>query len=157
MTIPVCNVPLKVEENNYIVLSDYGRFRKSRAANVEVHGGATLEEVVVPIITLTLKKNAGIRLKIIQPEKIQLDRRKGVTLHLYIPDTNSGNVSIMLNDKRYVGTSDDGKHFTFALSDIKRAKDYTAEVYDAEDLIDTIMFTVKGKTATVNGDFDSLF
>lgn len=152
-----CDVPFKVEENNYIVLSDYGRFKKSRAANVEVHGGATLEEVVVPVITLTLKKNAGVQIQVVQPDKIQLDRHKGVTLQLYISDTNSSSISIDLNDKRYAGTSHDGKHFTFALSDIKRAKDYTVEVYDAEDLIGTIIFTVKGKTATVNDDFDSLF
>lgn len=152
-----CDVPFKVEENNYIVLSDYGRFKKSRAANVEVHGGATLEEVVVPVITLTLKKNAGIKIQVVQPDKIQLDRRKGVTLQLYISDTNSNNISIMLNDKPYAGTSNDGKHFVFALSDIKRAKDYTVDVFDAEDLIGTIKFTVKGKTATVNDDFDSLF
>ena len=124
---------------------------------MEVHGGATLEEVVVPVITLTLKKNAGIKIQVVQPDKIQLDRRKGVTLQLYISDTNSNNISIMLNDKPYAGTSNDGKHFVFALSDIKRAKDYTVDVFDAEDLIGTIKFTVKGKTATVNDDFDSLF
>lgn len=152
-----CEVPFSVKENDYIVLSDYGRFRKSRAANVEVHGGATLEEVVVPIITLTLKKNSGIKIQVIQPDMIQLDRRKGVTLQLYISYVSSNNVSIILNDKRYAGTSDDGIHFTFALSDIKRAKDYTIDVYDSEDLIGTIMFTVKGKTASVNDAFDSLF
>ena len=152
-----CEVPFSVKENDYIVLSDYGRFRKSRAANVEVHGGATLEEVVVPIITLTLKKNSGIKIQVIQPDMIQLDRRKGVTLQLYISYVSSSNVSIILNDKRYAGTSDDGKHFTFALSDIKRAKDYTIDVYDSEDLIGTTMFTVKGKTASVNDAFDSLF
>ena len=116
-----------------------------------------MEEVVVPVITLTLKKNAGVQIQIVQPDKIQLDRRKGVILKLYISDTASSNISIMLNDKRYTGTTDDGKHFTFALSDIKRAKDYTVDVYDSEDLIGTIKFTVKGKTATVNDDFDSLF
>ena len=152
-----CDVPFKVEENNHIVLSDYGRFKKSRSANVEVHGGASLEEVVVPVITLTLKKNAGVQIQVVQPDNIQLDRRKGVTLQLYISDTNSNKISILLNDKRYIGISNDSKHFTFALSDIKRAKDYTVDVYDAEDLIGTIMFTVKGKTATVNDDFDSLF
>ncbi|MDD3663501.1 MAG: BREX-4 system phosphatase PglZ, partial [Candidatus Pacebacteria bacterium] len=41
-------------ENGYAVLADYSRFSGSRAASVEVHGGATLEEVIVPIIELTL-------------------------------------------------------------------------------------------------------
>lgn len=152
-----CDVPYKVVENNYIVLSDYGRFKKSRAANVEVHGGATLEEVVVPVITLTLKKNAAVQIKVVQPDKIMLDRRKGVSLTLYISETSSSKISIVLDDKRYDGSTDNGQHFTFAMTDIKRAKDYTVDVYDSEDLIGTIKFTVKGKAATVNDDFDSLF
>ena len=43
------------------------------------------------------------------------------------------------------------------MTDIKRAKDYTVDVYDSEDMIGTIKFTVKCKAATVNDDFDSLF
>ncbi len=31
----------------------YDRFKGSRKANVEVHGGATLEEITVPIIEIT--------------------------------------------------------------------------------------------------------
>ena len=50
------DLPFAAEENGYLVLADYGRFKGSRAANVEVHGGASLEEVVVPVIELTLKE-----------------------------------------------------------------------------------------------------
>ena len=39
-------------EDGYAVLANYERFKGSRAANLEVHGGATLEEVLVPVITL---------------------------------------------------------------------------------------------------------
>lgn len=152
-----CDAPYKVEENGYIALSDYGRFRKSRAANVEVHGGATLEEVVVPVITLTLKKASSVEVKLQNKNDIVLDRRKGVSITLYISDVESDTISIMINDKRYVGVSDNGTYFTFYLSDIKRAKTYTADVFDSEDLIGTVLFTVKGKTGSVNDDFDSLF
>ncbi len=48
------NISYAISENGYLVLADYGRFRGSRKANVEVHGGASLEEVLVPVITLTL-------------------------------------------------------------------------------------------------------
>ena len=48
------DLKFSTEENGFIVLANYGRFRGSRAANVEVHGGASLEEVVVPVIELTL-------------------------------------------------------------------------------------------------------
>ena len=42
-------------EDGYAVLANYERFKGSRAANLEVHGGATLEEVIVPIIILVRK------------------------------------------------------------------------------------------------------
>ncbi len=42
-----------LDADDYWVLANYDRFKGSRKANVEVHGGATLEEVVVPIIELT--------------------------------------------------------------------------------------------------------
>ena len=152
-----CDVPYKVEENGFIILSDYGRFRGSRPANVEVHGGASLEEIVVPVITLTLKKQAGVQIKVIHPDDITADRREGVTLNLYISDVDSQeNISLVVEDKQYKGISDDGIHYTFALKEIKRAKQkpYSADVFDGSDLIGSISFKVKGKTATVKDDFD---
>ncbi|MEI3158007.1 MAG: hypothetical protein V8T08_00050, partial [Monoglobus pectinilyticus] len=41
------------EEDGFWVIANYDRFKGGRKANVEVHGGATLEEVVVPIIEIT--------------------------------------------------------------------------------------------------------
>ena len=153
-----CTLEHYIEEDGYIVLSDYGRFKGSRAANVEVHGGATLEEVVVPIITLTLKKQTGITIKVMKPDSIVVDRHAGVVLGVYISDVdNENNVSIILNGKRYSGKASDRTHFSFALDDIRRAKRYSADVYDGSDLIGKIDFTVKGKTGTVNSDFDDLF
>ena len=153
-----CTLEHYIEEDGYIVLSDYGRFKGSRAANVEVHGGATLEEVVVPIITLTLKKQTGITIKVMKPDSIVVDRHTGVTLDVYISDVdNENNISIILNGKRYAGKASDGTHFDFVFDDIRRAKKYSADVYDGSDLIGKIDFTVKGKTGSVNSDFDDLF
>lgn len=44
------------ESDDYWVLANYGRFKGSRKGDVEVHGGATLEEVVIPIIEITKKE-----------------------------------------------------------------------------------------------------
>lgn len=154
-TFDNCDVPFKIEDNGYIVLSDYGRFRGSRPANVEVHGGASLEEIVVPVITLTLKKQAEAQIKVLHPDYITADRHEGITLNLYISDVEyTDNVGLVIDDKPYQGKTEDGSHFTFKLKDIKRAKAYTADVFDASDLIGTISFKVKGKTATVKEDFD---
>lgn len=43
------------EENGYWVLADYNRFAGGRLTSVEVHGGATLEEILVPVIEFSLK------------------------------------------------------------------------------------------------------
>ena len=42
-------------ENGYCVIANYDRFSGGKYTGVELHGGASLEEVVVPIITLRLK------------------------------------------------------------------------------------------------------
>ncbi|MCD8049833.1 MAG: BREX-4 system phosphatase PglZ [Clostridia bacterium] len=156
-TFEGCDVPYKVEENNFIILSDYGRFRGSRPGNVEVHGGASLEEIVVPVITLTLKKQTGAQIIVINPDDITADRHNGVTLNLYISDVEyPNNISLVIEDKTYSGKSTDEAHYTFEMKDIKRAKTkpYTAEVYDGEDLIGSVSFKVKGKLASFADEFN---
>lgn len=152
-----CDLPYKVEENGFIVLSDYGRFRGSRAGNVEVHGGASLEEIVVPVITLTLKKQAGVQITVLHADDIVADRHDGITLNLYISEADSpNNIRLVIADTPYQGKSEDGTHYTFKLMDIKRAKTkpYAADVFDGSDLIGSISFTVRSKTATIRDDFD---
>lgn len=152
-----CDVPFKVEDNGFIILSDYGRFRGSRSANVEVHGGASLEEIVVPVITLTLKKQIGVQITVMHPNDIIVVPHEGVTLKLYISEVECpDNLSLLLEDKTYQGKVEDGTHFTFQLEHIKRAKTkpYTADVFDDSDLIGRISFTVKGKAATIKDDFN---
>lgn len=51
---PACAVSDDAER--WYVLADYSRFKGGRQGAVELHGGATLEEVVVPVIELTLRK-----------------------------------------------------------------------------------------------------
>ena len=150
-----CDVPYKFEDQNgFIVLSDYGRFKGSRSANVEVHGGASLEEIVVPVITLTLKKQTGVQIAVIKPDAIVADRHEGAVLKLYISDVDYiDDVRLVIKDKEYLSTSEDATHFMFKLEDIKKANAYEANVYDGSDLIGNIKFSVKGKT-TINDDFD---
>ena len=47
--------PCATEENDWWVLANYDRFAGGRLASVEVHGGATLEEILVPVIEFTLQ------------------------------------------------------------------------------------------------------
>lgn len=156
---PDAELPYAIRENGYLVLADYGRFQKSRAANVEVHGGASLEEVLVPIITLTLKNQSNQIIKLINPDSIRSDRHAGTNINLYISDVeHSNNISIVIGDKMYKATRKDATHYAILLNDYKRAKkDVSADVYDGDNLIGNIVFEIKGRTATVKSDFDDLF
>ena len=57
------------EENGYWVLANYDRFAGGRLDSVEVHGGATLEEILVPVIEFTLQ-GASVEVKISPAKKI---------------------------------------------------------------------------------------
>lgn len=156
---PDADLPQAIRENGYLVLADYGRFKNSRAANVEVHGGASLEEVVVPIITLSLKRKQDVVIQLLDANSIYCDRRTGTLIHLYVSDVdNVENVSIVIGEKRYIAVGSDKTHYDIQLVDLRRAKkNIVAGVYDGDDLIGNIYFDIKGKMAAVNNDFDDLF
>lgn len=147
-----------VEENGYFVRTDYERYAGSRAANVEVHGGATLEEIVVPVITLSLKRNSDVDIRLLNAEKITADRHDGTYIEIYISYVEQKeNVTIVIDGNKYKAIAKDEKHFAVWLSDIKRQKKCVAELFDGADLIGSINLDIKGKTATVNSDFDDMF
>lgn len=147
-----------IEENGYFIRSDYERYAGSRAANVEVHGGASLEEVVIPVITLRLKKETQIDIRVLNQHSLQANRHDGTMVELYISDIENKNaVSVIIEGNKYIAEVKDKTHYLVLLSDIKRQKKCNAEVYDGSDLIGTIELDIKGKTASVNSDFDNLF
>lgn len=153
------DLPQAICENGYLVLADYGRFKNSRAANVEVHGGASLEEVIVPIITLSLKKQCDLIIELLNADEVYCDRRLGTTIQLYISDAdNTQSISVVIDEKRYAAKGSDKTHCEVNLYDMRRAKkNVSAAIYDGDDLIGTVHFDIKGKMATVNNDFDDLF
>ena len=143
------------EENGYLVLADYGRFKGSRAANVEVHGGASLEEVVVPVITLSLRDNS-INIQIVE-KTLKADYKTGVKFTLYVNKPLHHPVSVEYKGNRYPGTPIDANHYQISIPDIKRACTVEADVYIGEDLISRITIHAVGKSASVESDFDALF
>lgn len=148
------DLPFAAEESGYLVLADYGRFKGSRSANVEVHGGASLEEVVIPIIELTLKK-ANVTVQLVE-DSVTVDFRTGTAVTLFI-NTPLSDVSLVLNGKRYVALPIDENHYKVALPDTKRACDYPADVYAGDDLIGQVLIKAQGKSGKSNDDFDNLF
>ena len=148
------DLPFAAEENGYLVLADYGRFKGSRAANVEVHGGASLEEVVVPIIELSLK-DGSVTVKLVD-EVVAVDFRTGTEIKLFF-NSPVQVVSVVLNGKPYPASQIDENHYAVKLPDTKRAGDYPADVYAGDNLIGKIMIKAQGKSGKVNDAFDDLF
>lgn len=148
------DLPFAAEENGYLVLADYGRFKGSRAANAEVHGGASLEEVVVPIIELSLK-DGSITVKLVQ-ETVTVDFRTGTEITLFF-NSPVQDVSVALNGRRYSASQIDANHYSVKLPDTKRAGDYSADVYAGDNLIGNIMIMAQGRSGKVNDAFDDLF
>jgi hypothetical protein len=148
------DLPFAAEENGYLVLADYGRFKGSRAANVEVHGGASLEEVVIPIIELSLK-DGKVTVELVN-ETVIIDFRTGIEIKLFF-NTHVQEASLVVKGKQYQAIQTDDNHYSVKLPDIKRAGDYPADVYAGDDLIGKIIIKAQSKSGKVNDAFDDLF
>ena len=134
-------------ENGYAILANYERFKGGRAANVEVHGGATLEEALVPIIIISkMPENREIYLI---NSFIELHAKDIVEIIVY------SNISVsmpkLLIKETYYDSNKriDDKHYKFVITDIKRSGKFTAILYDGDkQLSDELIFQVKKGTST---------
>ena len=124
------NIPYVSYWNGFAVLANYERFKGGRKANVEVHGGATLEEVIVPIIVLS-KKPTDIDICFVDPVII-LKGKEPATIIVFanIPLSEP---KLVVNEKVYVGEfCEDNKHAKFVMPELKRTKELTADFYDGD-------------------------
>lgn len=122
------NIPYCAFENGYAVLANYERFKGGRRANLEVHGGATLEEVLVPVITLQLlPRNCIFKF---ENDSITLRQKEVATLVLYSSE-KLHNPRIRVRGRMYEGTVEpDPRRARFELPDLKRSGDFEAEIFD---------------------------
>lgn len=117
-------------ENGFAVLANYERFQGGRRANVEVHGGASLEEVLVPIIVLS-KKPENVEYCFTNPI-ILLKQKDVATLTLYC-NIPMNKPRILVGQKFFDGEFvADRKHALFTMPELKRSRDYVAELYDGD-------------------------
>ncbi len=136
-------------EDGYAVLANYERFKGSRAANLEVHGGASLEEVLVPIISLTRKPDS-ITYCFVEPVvKYKVGQATKVTLFSNMPMKAT---RIQVNDIFYEGTFvGDKKHAEFTMPEIKRTNSYEARIYEGEKNVGvTLEFSIERATKQKN-------
>jgi len=131
------------EENDFWVLADYGRFRGSRKAMIEVHGGASLEEVVVPIIEISLAGKIVFKL---ENQTTTSSYRKKPEIILF-STTKFQKLFVEINNKKYDGEKlDENKHkFIF---EVLKAGKYNAQIFDDKNnRVGSVEFEVKKEIA----------
>lgn len=124
------------DADDFWALANYDRFKGSRKANVEVHGGATLEEVVVPIIEITyLSSSIEVKLMPIDaaatftgtPEII-VSFRKKAAIKIFATQKLM-DVSIEIDGHTYDAEPiDDNFYVVKEMPEIRKAKKYTVNV-----------------------------
>lgn len=122
-----------IEENNYWVLANYDRFKGGRRSDVEVHGGASLEEVLVPIIEIT-RKEEQIEISMIS-EKIKFTIRDKNAVIKFYSTCKIYDVRVEIEDMMYKANTEDNQIFTVKLPDLRKAKQYKVKVYSGNNLL----------------------
>ena len=138
-----------IEESDYWILANYDRFKGSRKANVEVHGGATLEEVTIPIIEITRKSEIVEAFIIDEYKRITLAAKEIPIIRIYV-GVISNNISLKVNEKIYDAVKTNDKYiYEVQLFDCTKKGAYTADIMNGSDVLsnnNTFEITKKGMT-----------
>lgn len=131
------------DAGDFWALANYDRFKGSRKANVEVHGGATLEELCVPVIEFSyLAEKPEIILMAIDKSDATIDGapvievsfRKKAALKLF-STVYLQNVSVIVNDKRYFATELGNNYYRIDMPELKKQDTYYADVCIGDNVI----------------------
>ena len=120
------------EEDGFWVLANYDRFKGGRKANVEVHGGATLEEVVIPIIEFTTFDD-DIEISIVE-EIITVSFRKKAAIKLF-SKTKLHNVTVKVEGEYYEAREEENNMYIVDMPKLNKAKKYNVEVFVSNNLV----------------------
>ena len=149
-----CKPDNAILDHNFWILANYDRFRGSRRANVEVHGGATLEEVTVPIIEIT-KKNTNIEAFVEDEFKIvSLGAKEHPIIKLYV-GVNSDNIVARINEHFYDAEKVEDYIYSIAFNDCVKKGPYIFDLFDgAQEIASGLRFEVKKKGLSEISLFD---
>ncbi|MBR4985698.1 MAG: BREX-4 system phosphatase PglZ, partial [Proteobacteria bacterium] len=133
-------VRVEIDDNRYVVNAGYNRFSgdRTRKPTVETHGGATLEEVLVPLVILSLP-NLSQHIEIVnRTPQIKFGPRICAQIQLF-SKTPLTELTIRFTN-RYIGQivtgeSEDGQIYCFKCPFIKASGTYTFEILYHDDII----------------------
>ena len=131
------------DAGDYWALANYDRFRGGKKANVEVHGGATLEEICVPIVELTYSDGkVEVHLMPVDAEavdfvgelEIEISFRKIAAIKIFIT-AEMPDVSITVDGKNYESESLKNGFYRVEMPDLKKPGTYLVDVYSGDNII----------------------
>lgn len=151
----VCNttediqqITVAIEEGGYYALANYDRFKGGHQTGVEIHGGATLEEVMVPIVEISYQPEE-IEIAVVTPE-VEASFKKPPVI-IFFSKTKLSNVTVAIDGTRYDVTYLDDNRFSVEMPKKTRANTYSADVYVNNNLAVTdLPFKVKKSGMTTN-------
>lgn len=136
------------DDDKWHVLAGYDRFKGGRAGSVEVHGGGTLEEMVVPVIEFELLDHA-IHVELIETEFKVTYKDSEIKLVLFSTSKLSS-PTFDLGGIRYAVKKVDGMGRYEVRVPKPTAGAYSADVFDGDTKVGSVRFTVKSGGATVD-------
>ena len=139
-------IPNAIMANDCYVLADYNAFKGGRIGKVEMHGGATLEEVIIPIIEI-YEKDVIVDIKVIS-EIIKVSYKTNAVLKFF-SSSKLKDVIVRINGNEYKAASFDGINFSVELADIKKSGDYQFDVWsDGQEVSSGNIFKIEKESAT---------
>lgn len=123
------DLPHAIHEGKFCIMAGYDLFDGSRPAAVETHGGATIEEMVVPIIKIT-RNSFDWEFKVMnEHEKVYFSYKTEPILVIWSKNELT-NMMIKIDGVPYIGKSDsDKKTFSFILPKPDKARECIADIY----------------------------
>lgn len=143
-----------IEKEGFWVLANYDRFKGSRKANFEVHGGATLEEVAVPIIEI-MQMQDSIEAFILEDSKLfTLGAKEYPTIRIYV-GTKSNNISIKIDNEFYDAFEIAENIYKIELEHCTKKGKYSFDIQIGSSIIAVgQQFEIKKKGMSENSLFD---
>ncbi len=147
--LPPCST--ESDDEKWHVLAGYDRFKGGRKGDVEVHGGATIEEMVVPVVELALM-DADVRIRPVDDVLKVTFRDREVQL-AFSCSAKLSSPTLELGGIRHCAEADgDGGRYVVRIPKPAAGK-HVAQVYDGDTCVGEFRFTVVSGGVQIKNDF----
>ncbi|MCI9486771.1 MAG: BREX-4 system phosphatase PglZ [Lachnospiraceae bacterium] len=145
------------ENGGFWVLANYDRFKGGRKACIEVHGGASLEEVLVPVIEISLS-NETIKIKnMTEIAYYNLVTKEEPSITIFSPK-HIENLKVRFNGTTYSALEEDDGHYKVVLRGVRRAVEQcAADVLEGDNLIGEVTFSIQSRGAKMKSAEEDVF